>query len=176
MPQCRPMPTSRGGGMISLSSRLMALFSSTRTCLSTYPCQSPGAPPPAPWTCSCSPYMYKNADLTIPYSRGVCLPSPGRHGRTYAALREKARDGMTCLQGITRHLEGCSVADGGQATSAGSDNNCTSQINLKVSRNETLYRHEDERLCLTSPDRCARGLREPPDRPKQPLARPEFDD
>lgn len=120
--------------------------------------------------------IYKNADLTIPYSRGVCLPSPGRHGRTYAALREKARDGMTCLQGITRHLEGCSVADGGQATSAGSDNNCTSQINLKVSRNETLYRHEDERLCLTSPDRCARGLREPPDRPKQPLARPEFDD
>lgn len=50
MPHCRPMPTSRGSGMISPRSRLMALFSTSPTCLSAYPCQSPDASTPAIWS------------------------------------------------------------------------------------------------------------------------------
>lgn len=48
MPHCRPMPTSRGSGMISASSRLMALFSTSPACvsaLSAYPWQRADAPP-----------------------------------------------------------------------------------------------------------------------------------
>lgn len=83
---------------------------------------------------------------------------------------------MTFHQEITRHMEGWSVADGLQPSVAGSDINRTSQVNLKSSRNEALQRREGDRLCLTSLDRYARGFGEPPDRPKQTLVRPEFDD